>query len=173
MLRYSIDHALQWVYLHNKRYSDSSVPFTRIQIFLKTKTIYTADFRPHVYNVFGHQTCRFSKPVSRKEFFENAGFNIFFEWKDENGGYFRIRRCHTSYSVWHEWDAIEATQKIISFFQNIRIRVDETCVVSYHHSHTSITRLTKIIHEPLRSHDSGGFLFQSILSCRELWSMRV
>ena len=134
--------------------------------------MYSADFRPYVYNVFGHQKCRFSKPVPRKEFFENAGFYIFFVWKDENEGYFRIRRCHTSYSACHR-DSIGATQKIISFFQNIRIRVGETCVVSYHHSHTSITRMTKVIHEPLRSHDSGRFLVQSILSCRELWSIRV
>ena len=64
-------------------------------------------------------------------------------------------------------------KKIISFFQSIRIRVDETCVVSYHYSYTRITRMTKVIHEPLRSHDSGRFLVQSILSCRELWSMTV
>ena len=146
---------------------------TNPDIFENEDNLHPQDFRPHVYNVFGHQKCRFSKPVPRKEFFENAGFNIFFAWKDENGGYFRIRRCHTSYSVWHEWDAIEATQKNNLLFQSIRIRVDETCVVSYRYSYTRITRMTKVIHEPLRSHDSGRFLVQSILSCRELWSMTV
>ena len=135
---------------------------------------FTPQTSVHTYITFsGTKNVGFRNQFPERSFSKTLALIFFFVWKDEDGGYFRIPRCHTSYSVWHEWDAIEAAQKIISFFQNIRIRVDETCVVSYHYSHTRIIRMTKVIDEPLRSHDSGRFLVQSILSCRELWSTRV
>ena len=128
----------------------------------------------HRYKKFsGTKNAGFRNRTLERSFSKTLALIFFFVWKDKNGGYFRIPRCHTSYSACQESDAIEATQKIISFFQDIRIRVDETCILSYHYSHTRITRTTKVIHEPLRSHDTGRFLVQSILSCRELWSMRV
>lgn len=39
--------------------------------------MHSADFRPHVCIVFGHQKRRFSKPVPREEFLEKAGLNFF------------------------------------------------------------------------------------------------
>lgn len=127
--------------------------------------MHSEDFRPHVCIVFGHQKRRFSKPVPRVEFLEKAGLNFFCVWKDEKRG-FRIRRCQTSYSPCHKRDAIETTQKIISLFQNIQIRVDEACVVSYYYGHTT---MRKVIHEPIKSHDSRWFLVQSLLENYGLW----
>ena len=115
---------------------------------------FTPQTSVHTYITFsGTKNAGFRNRSPERSFSKTLALIFFLVWKDENGGYFRIRRCHTSYSVWQEWDAIEATQKIISFFQNIRIRVSETCVVRHHYSHTRITRMTKVIHEPLRSHD--------------------
>ena len=120
-----------------------------MQIFLKTKTIYSADFRPHVYIVFGHQKRRFSKPVPRVEFLEKAGLNFFL---CVEGRKKRFSNTTMSNIIQRMPQTIETTQKIISLFHNIQIRVDEACVVSYYYGHTT---MTKVIHEPIKSHDSG------------------